>query len=116
MSLRGIFLTSEHPEDTARFYREIAGLELEHVGSESYRYWKVDDGRLQLAIHDAKAFATYAFPPRADSNLTHLYFHIDDRAAFLERLRERGVDPHAVDDVVVTLADPDGRMVMFGTA
>jgi hypothetical protein len=114
---RGIFLTSEHPEETARFYRDVAGVAFEEVGRvESYHYWKVDDGILQLAIHNAKAFAAYAYPSRSESNLTHLYFHIDDQAAFLLRVREQGIVPHAVDDIVVTLVDPDGRMVMFGTA
>jgi hypothetical protein len=58
MSLRGIFLTSTDPAATATFYKNVAGLALEEVGSESkYRYWKVDDGHVQLAIHDAAAFA-----------------------------------------------------------
>lgn len=71
---------------------------------------------MQLAIHDAEAFAAYAHPPNPASNLTHLYFKIDDRTAFLAHLNGLGITPHAVDDVVVTVADPDGRKVMFGTA
>ena len=54
MMLRGVFLTSEQPADTARFYREVAGLPMEQVGeSGGYVYWRLDDGRMQLAIHDA---------------------------------------------------------------
>jgi hypothetical protein len=34
----------------------------------------------------------------------------------LERLATAGIMPHSVDEVVVTVADPDGRLVMFGTA
>ncbi len=34
---------------------------------------------MQLAIHDAEAFADYAFPPAAGSNLTHLYSASDLR-------------------------------------
>jgi hypothetical protein len=42
-TLRGIFLTSEQPEACARFYIDVAGLALEHVGTEGvYVYWKVD--------------------------------------------------------------------------
>jgi hypothetical protein len=46
--LRGIFLTSEHPDKTTALYRDVAGLELEQVGDPStYVYWKQDqDGRL----------------------------------------------------------------------
>lgn len=115
--LRGIFLTSDIPEATATFYRDVAGLELEQVGSaEGYVYWKLDHGGLQLAIHDARRFAEYAHPARPDSNLTHVYFRIEDQERFLEHLRCLGVTPYAIDDVVITLADPDGRKVMFGTA
>lgn len=116
-TLRGIFLTSEQPEACARFYIDVAGLELERVGTERvYVYWKVDRDGLQLAIHDAKAFSTYTHPVARASNVTHLYFKIADQAAFVAHLEALGVVPALVDDVVVTVADPDGRMVMFGTA
>lgn len=115
-ALRGIFLTSDNPAVTARFYVEVAGLSLEAVEANSYRYWKLDEGGLQMAIHDAAAFADYAHPPVAGSNLTHLYFKIHDQAAFLAHLDGLGIVPHAVDEVVVTVVDPDGRKVMFGTA
>lgn len=117
MQLRGIFLTSEHPHRTANFYRDVAGLSLEEIGGGSgYSYWKIDDGQIQLAIHGAKEFAAYTFPPNPGSNLTHLFFKTVDQAAFLSQLRVHGVEPCAVDDVVVTVEDPDGRKVMFGTA
>jgi hypothetical protein len=117
MTLRGVFLTSDQPARTARFYSEVAALALDEVGEAGgYVYWKLDDGRMQLAIHDAKAFADYAFPPLAASNLTHLYFQIQDQGQFLERLRALDITPHAVDEVVVTIVDPDGRKVLFGTA
>jgi len=117
MTMRGVFLTSDEPARTARFYRDVAELPLDEIGSASgYVYWKFDDGRMQFAIHDAKAFADYAFPPSADSNLTHLYFHVPDQMQFLQHLRILDIVPHAVDDVVVTVVDPDGRKVLFGTA
>jgi len=71
---------------------------------------------LQLAIHDAVKFAEYTNPARSDSNLTHLYFKIENQKQFLDQLSAMGVTPYAVDEVVVTLSDPDGRKVMFGTA
>ncbi len=115
--LRGLFLTSDTPEATAAFYRDVAGLELEQMGrAGEYVYWKVDKDGLQLAIHDAATFAAYTHPVRPDSNVTHLYFKIEDQAAFLEHLQRLRLTPYATDAVVVTLTDPDGRQVMFGTA
>lgn len=114
---RGIFLTSAMPETTAQFYERVASLSLETVGSrDEYRYWRLDRGGIQIAIHEASAFAPYAHPPLAESNLTHLYFRIEDRRAFLAHLVRLDVEPAFVDDVVVTVTDPDGRQVLFGTA
>ena len=115
--LRGIFMTSEDPAKTARFYGEVAGLDLEQIGDPAtYVYWKLDRDGMQLAIHDARQFADYSHPARCESNLTHLYFKIDDQQQFLAHLRTLGIEPYATDDVVVTVEDPDGRKVMFGTA
>ena len=114
---RGIFLTSARPAETARFYRDVAGLSLETIGEGSaYVYWRFDRDGVQIAIHDAAAFADHAYPPLAHSNLTHLYFKIDDQNAFLDHIKTQGLEPHAVDDVVVTIVDPDGRKVLFGIA
>lgn len=114
---RGIFLTCEKPERTAAFYKDVAGLELEQVGKAGeYIYWKIDKDGIQIAIHDAAAFASYTFPAFAQSNVTHLYFRIASQEQFLQHLEERDLTPFARDDVVITVADPDGRKVMFGTA
>jgi len=115
-TLRSIFLTSEQPAATAKFYRDVAGLELELVDSGEYVYWKVERDGMQLAIHDAKRFAEYTDPPFAESNLTHLYFKIGDQQEFLEHLQNCNLAAYSVDDVVVTVVDPDGRRVLFGTA
>lgn len=116
-TFRGVFLTSDNPEATARFYEQVALLPLEAVGKKGqYVYWRIDRSGMQVAIHDAKAFADYAYPPLAGSNVTHLYFKIEDQQAFLARLDGLGLSPLSVDDVVVTVVDPDGRKVMFGIA
>lgn len=116
-ALRSVFLTSEKPEATARFYEQVAALPLERAGVEGqYVYWRIDRGDVQLAIHDARAFAHYAYPAQAGSNLTHLYFKIDDQQEFLRHLESLGVPPVSTDDVTVTVIDPDGRWVLFGTA
>ena len=115
-ALRGIFLTCGNAAKTARFYREIACLELEQIGDETDGYWKVDREGMQLTIHGAREFANYAYPPNMGSNLSHLYFKIENQAAFLGHLEKCMVKPYSTDDVVVTVEDPDGRKVMFGTA
>ena len=116
-TFRGVFLTGDDPAATARFYREVAGLDLEKIGSESeYVYWKIDSNGMQLAIHDAKKFADYTHPARVESNVTHLYFKIESQAVFLQHLERLGITPLRTDAVVVTVVDPDGRQVMFGTA
>lgn len=115
--LRGVFLTSEQPAVTAEFYREVVGLALEEMESEpGYIYWRLDKDNVQIAIHDAEKFAEYSHPARQESNLTHLYFKIDSQEEFLDHLEQLGITPYLRDDVVVTLEDPDGRKVMFGTA
>jgi predicted enzyme related to lactoylglutathione lyase len=116
-TFRGVFLTSENPARTATFYRDVAGLALERIGNEAeYVYWKLDEHGMQLAIHDAQKFAGYAHPSQRQSNLTHLYFKLSSRTEFLARLSQLGIEPESSDDIVVTVVDPDGRRVMFGTA
>jgi len=116
-TLRGIFLTSRAPEKTANFYRDVAGLDLEEIGTPGvYLYWKIDRDGMQLAIHDAEKFASYAYPPLQESNLTHLYFKVDSQEDFLAHLGRLKIEPLVTDEVVVTVVDPDGRKVMFGTA
>ena len=115
--LRGIFLTSSHPDRTAKFYEQVAQLALERVGEEGgYVYWRLDRDGMQLAIHASAPFAAYAHPPLPGSNLTHMYFKIESQEAFLSHLERIGLAPVAVDDVVVTIEDPDGRKVLFGLA
>ena len=115
--LRGIFLTAQDPAATAKFYQEVARLDLEQIGNTGgYIYWKIDRDGFQLAIHDAAQFAEYSRPARPESNVTHLYFKIENQGKFLGHLKELDIAPYALDDVVVTVEDPDGRKVMFGTA
>ncbi len=115
--LRGLFLTSENPEATARFYEDVARLPLERIHSETgYTYWRTDDQKIQFAIHHAEKFSDYTYPAHAESNLTHLYFRIESQAEFLAHIEKLEIVPCAADEVVITVIDPDGRKVMFGTA
>ena len=117
VTFRGVFLTSADAAKTAAFYRDVGCLPLEQNGSSpGYVYWKLDKDGMQLAIHEARAFADYAHPPFAQSNVTHLYFKIVSQKEFLVHLQKLGVQPVRQDDVVVTVTDPDGRQVMFGIA
>ena len=52
----------------------------------------------------------------ASVGATHLYFKVESQEDFLERLRKLNIKPQSTDEVVVTVLDPDGRKVMFGTA
>lgn len=113
--LRSIFLTSGSPGATAKFYRDVAGLDLKEVSPDGkYVYWRIDEDGLQIAIHDAELFAQYAHPPEPGSNLTHLYFSIADQSRFLDRLKQLGIEPFHSDEFGVTVTDPDGRKVLFG--
>ncbi|MDN6528123.1 MAG: VOC family protein, partial [Brevibacterium sp.] len=103
-------------EATAEFYRDVAGVPVAPVGSDDYTSWMLDLNGVQIALHDAKAFADYSFPPNPESNLTHLYFRIPDLQAFLNHVQDVSAPLIDVDDVVATVEDPDGRKVMFGTA
>jgi len=40
---------------------------------------------------------------------------VESQEDFLERLRKMNIKPQTTDEVVVTVLDPDGRRVMFGT-
>lgn len=114
---RGVFLTSNSPSETARFYEMVAELPLEKIETDSgYSYWRVDTNDVQLAIHDASSFANYTHPVVSSSNLTHLYFRVEDVPTFMRHLETLSLSPYAVDNIVVTVTDPDGRKVMFGTA
>ncbi|WP_350270139.1 VOC family protein [Brevibacterium sp. CBA3109] len=113
---RSVFLTCDDVEATADFYRDVAGVGLEAVSSDEYTYWMLDIDGVQIALHDAKSFADYSHPPDPASNLTHLYFRVPDLEEFLDHVQSVGAPLVEVDDVVVTLEDPDGRKVMFGTA
>lgn len=115
-TFRGVFLTCTDTEATAAFYRDVAGVGLESAGSEEYTYYVIDVEGIQIALHDAQAFAEYSHPPVPGSNLTHLYFRIPNQQAFLDHLKATGTPLVDVDDVVITVEDPDGRKVMFGTA
>ncbi|MGC3956374.1 MAG: hypothetical protein QM804_19400 [Propionicimonas sp.] len=104
-----MFLTSTDPAAAARFYREVAGLPLEEVGEGGYTYWRLDRDGMQLAIHDAQAFAGYAYPPEPGFQPHPPVLHDRGPQRFRHPPGRSGIEPSATDDVVVTVVDPDGR-------
>jgi hypothetical protein len=111
------FLNGRRPGSNCTVLCRGCALKLEQVGEDGgYRYWKLDDGDFQIAIHDAKSFSAYTYPAFNESNVTHLYFNIESQAAFINRLNGMSIEPYTANDVVITVVDPDGRKVTFATA
>lgn len=115
VQFRSVVLTSANPEYASLFYQFVVGLEFEAVHSHCERVaWTTECGGVEFTIHHADALPSYASPPFRRSNLTHLYFKLADRGAFLERLERLGICPVLVDEHWITVEDPDGRLVIFG--
>lgn len=121
IGLSGTLLTSRNPNRTAKFYLNIAGLKLQKIRhGDTPEHWEGHSQGIHFAIHNAKFFAKYTYPAVTKSNLTHLYFSISDVKQFNERLRKHKLrlfcPPESVaGETVMTVQDPDGRKVMFGT-
>jgi catechol 2,3-dioxygenase-like lactoylglutathione lyase family enzyme len=128
---KSIVLTSDTPDATAAFYREVAGLPLEeerHRGT--VRHWACQVGSLHFAIHERKTFWLSATPtgegkgeatsaPAPGDSVTVVSFTTDDLNGVLERLASRGVEVAARTKIgpmsFVAVRDPDGRHLCFGT-
>jgi catechol 2,3-dioxygenase-like lactoylglutathione lyase family enzyme len=117
--MKSVVLTSDTPDATAAFYRDVLNLPLEserHRGT--VRHWACQLGSLHFAIHERASFwlpsTTAADPPG-----TVVSFTVEDLDAFREHLRERNVAVVAETRIgpmkFVALRDPDGRHVCCGT-
>lgn len=116
---KSVVLTSEAPDATATFYRDVIGLPLEeerHRGTA--RHWACQVGSLHFAIHERKSFwlptVSSAEPPG-----TVVSFTTDDLEGLLARLSAHQVEVVARTKIgpmsFVAVRDPDGRNVCFGT-
>lgn len=118
-SLSAILLTSANPSVTARWYEKTLGIEFQKEAHEGPTHWACETGGMHFAIHNAKSFAKYCHPIRK-ANATHLFFTISEIDRFLSKVKKMKLKPALpIEEVgrskMVTLRDPDGRMVIFGT-
>ncbi len=118
--LKSVVLTSDSPERTAEFYREVLDIPLEleqHRGTQ--RHWACQLGSFHFAIHDRKGFWLETAAQHRDPPGTIVSFTVDDLDRLLARLTERGVEVIARSEIgpmsFVALRDPDGRHVCCGT-
>jgi predicted enzyme related to lactoylglutathione lyase len=117
--VKSIVLTSETPDVTAAFYRDVVGLPLEeeqHRGTP--RHWACQIGALHFAIHEGRTFWLPSAPASAPPG-TVVSFTTEDLAPLLAHLSSRGVEVVAPNKIgpmsFVAVRDPDGRHVCFGT-
>jgi catechol 2,3-dioxygenase-like lactoylglutathione lyase family enzyme len=117
--MKSVVLTSDAPDTTAAFYRDILGLPLEteqHRGT--VRHWACQLGSIHFAIHDRKGF-WLEWAPVEGPPPTVVSFTIVDLDAFLDHLRAQGAPVVARNRIgpmeFVALRDPDGRTVCCGT-
>jgi predicted enzyme related to lactoylglutathione lyase len=116
---KSIVLTSDTPDVTAAFYRNVVGLPLEeerHRGTT--RHWACQVGSLHFAIHERKSFWLPTLSS-ADSPAIVVSFTTDDLDAVLASLSSGGVEVVARTNIgpmsFVAVRDPDGRHICFGT-
>jgi predicted enzyme related to lactoylglutathione lyase len=117
--LQAILITSENPEKTVNFYRDVAGLHIEEEKHGGPHHWAAETNGVHFAIHNAKGFSDGTFPANRASNLTHMYFNVSNMADFLTHLQKLGIEKvKEVEDLgfieIVEVRDPDGRVVQFG--
>ena len=118
-AMKSVVLTSDNPEKTAAFYRDVLDLPLEaeqHRGTS--RHFACQVGDLHFAVHERVTFwlqtARVTEPPG-----TIVSFQIQDLDALLARLAEQNVEVIARQNIgpmkFIALRDPDGRHVCCGT-
>jgi catechol 2,3-dioxygenase-like lactoylglutathione lyase family enzyme len=117
--VKSVVLTSQTPDATARFYRDVLQLPLEeeqHRGTA--RHWACQLGNIHFAIHEQRSFwlpSTAAAEPPA----TVVSFTVNDLDAFLAHLATCGLEVVARTNIgpmkFIALRDPDGRNVCCGT-
>jgi catechol 2,3-dioxygenase-like lactoylglutathione lyase family enzyme len=114
--LKSINLTSDQPEVTARFYREVLELPIElerHRGTEPH--WAGQVGTQHFAVHPRAGF----WLPSAAGGDTFVSFTAAAVEPFEARFAELGVPVVARNRIgpmsFIAVRDPDGRHVCIGT-
>ncbi len=116
---KSIVLTSQTPDQTAAFYRDVLMLPLErdqHRGVD--RHWAGAVGSMHFAVHQHAGF--WLQPPSADPrDSTFVSFTTTDLPGLVEHVTASGVDIVARREIgpmsFVALRDPDRRIVCVGT-
>jgi catechol 2,3-dioxygenase-like lactoylglutathione lyase family enzyme len=115
---KSIVLTSQNPDKTAAFYRDLFGIPLEeeqHRGTDRHFACRVGD--LHFAIHPREGF--WLPTSSAAEAGTIVSFNVEDLDALVSHLAARGVEITARNTIgpmsFIAVRDPDGRHVCCGT-
>ena len=127
--VRSIVMTSKTPEVTAAFYRDILGVPLgEEQHENTSRHFAGKFGDLHIAVLPREGFwrgsgqpEAPLVPAPADGSAPAILvsFTIEDLDAFVAHLARHQVEVVGWRDMgptkIVTIRDPDGRLVGCGT-
>ena len=96
--IKHIAISSQHPDKTAAFYRDVLGLEqVGKVTSANADGYYLSDGNVNLAILKFKNDVVSGDVDAEYSGIHHIGFQVEDAAAADARLK--AVDVHPMDDV-----------------
>jgi catechol 2,3-dioxygenase-like lactoylglutathione lyase family enzyme len=110
--LGGIFLKSQNPKALIAWYRDVLGIRLEAWGGALLRYDAPGHPPV-MVLNVLAAASDYTAPSTRDVMLN---FAVDDLAAFLDRLKAKGVTILKRDDddpsgKFAWILDPDGTKI-----
>lgn len=108
----GIFFESRDPEALMAWYRDVLGMKVESWGGAMMRYDAPQHPPV-LTLNVFKAGSDYMTPSKREFMLN---FAVDDLAAFLTRLKAKGVAILKHDDTdpsgkFAWIVDPDGTKI-----
>jgi hypothetical protein len=88
------------------------GLQIEEEKHGGPRHWACSTNGAHFAIHDAKDFSEHTHPANLKSNVSHLFFTIEDMNEFLSHIKNLGIElMWPIEDVgpmkMATVRDPD---------
>lgn len=116
---KSVVLTTDHPDETAAFYRDVLMLPIEaerHRGT--HRHWAGPVGSLHFAIHPREGFWLPSEPGPGDAS-TVVSFTTDNLDGLVEKFEASAVEIVARTQIgpmsFIAVRDPDRRLVCFGT-
>jgi catechol 2,3-dioxygenase-like lactoylglutathione lyase family enzyme len=115
---KSVVLTTDHPDQTAHFYREVLGLPIEperHRGAD--RHWAGPVGDLHFAIHPRQGFW---LPTPAHGAADTIVSFTAAVEPFEARFAAHGIEVIGRSKIgpmsFIAVRDPDGRNICIGTA